>query len=180
MNCRQPYIAVQYFFVLFVDVQSSWATNSPQPLPPGGCRGLSRQLGSLPLLKEIKPPDRHITWYSVTLFLLSFTFSSYLFIFYLSFSLSLFLVHFSFFNMYQAPKSRPPHHLILFHTLSPFFFSFTSLFEFFSFFSRSLFSFQHISSLHTALSPVFGSWINPSYCFPLLTQKKNEKYIHNQ
>ena len=47
-------------------------------------------------------------------------------------------------------------------------------------FSRSLFSFQHISSLHNALSPVFGSWINPSYCFPLLAHKRKEKYIHNQ
>ena len=174
MNCRQPYIAVQYFFVLFVDVQSSWATNSPQPLPPGGCRGLSRQLGSLPLLKEIKPPDRHITWYSVTLFLLSFTFSSYLFLF--LFSSFTFL-----FSTCIKPPSPDLHITWYFFTLFLLSFSLLLLYLSFSlFFSRSLFSFQHISSLHTALSPVFGSWINPLYCFPLLTQKKNEKYIHNQ
>ena len=143
MNCRQPYIAVQYFFVLFVDVQSSWATNSPQPLPPGGCRGLSRQLGSLPLLKEIKPPDRHITWYSVTLFLLSFTFSSYLFIFYLSF-LFLFSSFTFLFSTCIKPPSPDLHITWYFFTL--FLLSFSLLLLYLSF---SLFFLVHFSPSNT-------------------------------
>ena len=108
MNCRQPHIAVQYFFVLFVDVQSSWATNSPQPLPPGGCRGLSRHL-DLSLfckrssLQTATSPDTLSRSFSFLLpFPLTFLFS--LFLLYMSFSPFLFFS----FTFLLPTRIKPP------------------------------------------------------------------------
>ena len=143
MNCRQPYIAVQYFFVLFVDVQSSWATNSPQPLPPGGCRGLSRHL-DLSLfwkrssLQTATSPDTLSRSFSFLLpFPLTFLFSIWVFLF--LFSSFTFL-----FSTCIKPPSPDLHITWYFFTL--FLLSFSLLLLYLSF---SLFFLVHFSPSNT-------------------------------